>query len=293
MDGGLCERAQMGGGKQKTVNLIYIKLKNRKEKRMKKLSLALLALLAFSFVGCEGWLDIPDDPEPDPEPEPIEEALINLITTEATLHYGETFQIEAECENPITYTSEDEYYAMVSEDGLVTAGFVGSTSIMLETEGDSQVFEVTIEPTIDLYAEPEVEFGETRDDIVERFGTPDEEDEEAALYGSYADNAMLMVVFDEEGLVSYYAVIISTDLENDLNAFLGERYMFYGEEDGLKIYINALDVADCTLIVGTQYVDENYLMALYMPHEGDDGGEGGEGEGKGSRVLRILRGFGK
>ena len=260
---------------------------------MKKLSLVLMAVLAFTFVGCEGWLDIPDpEPEPDPEPDPVEEALINLVTTEATLHYGETFQIEAECETPITYTSENEFYATVSEDGLVTAGFVGSTSILLETEGDSQTFEVTIEPTSELYAEPEIEFGETRDAIIERFGTPDEENEEAVLYGSYAENTMLMVVFEED-VVAYYAVIVSADLEEEMNAFLGERYMYYGEDEGLKIYINALDVADCTLIVGEQFLEEIYLMAMYMPHEGDDGGEGGEGEDKGSSVLSILRGFGK
>ena len=197
---------------------------------MKKLSLVLVALLAFSFVGCEGWLDIPDpEPDPDPDPDPIEEALINLITTDATLHSGETFQIEAECENPITYTSEDEYYATVSEDGMVTAGFVGSTNIMLETEGDSQTFAVMIEPTSNLYDEPEIQFGESKDDLIERLGAPDEEEEGVIAYANYGENCMLMVVFNEEDLVEYYAVILSVEQAEELDTFLGERYLFVKE----------------------------------------------------------------
>ena len=73
---------------------------------MKKLSLVLMAVLAFTFVGCEGWLDILDpEPEPDPEPDPIEETLITLEETSTTLNSGETYQINAECEFPITYSS--------------------------------------------------------------------------------------------------------------------------------------------------------------------------------------------
>ena len=270
---------------------------------MKKLSLVLVALLAFSFAGCEGWLDIPDpEPEPDPDPDPIEETLINLITTDATLHRGETFQIEAECEYPITYTSEDEYYATVSEDGVVTAGFVGSTNIMLEAEGDSQTFTVTIEPTSNLYDEPEIQFGESKDELIERLGTPDEEEEGVIAYANYGENCMLMVTFDEEDLVQYYAVILPAELESEMDIFLGERYQFYTEEDGTKAYINALDVAEATMIIGSQVFEDDetmmsYLMAVYMSID-DDGGEGGgEGSGeeksKGARFLKLLKRIGK
>ena len=52
---------------------------------MKRLSLLLMAVLAFTFIGCNSWLDFPE-PEPEPEPEPNVEAVITLEETSTTLH---------------------------------------------------------------------------------------------------------------------------------------------------------------------------------------------------------------
>ena len=256
---------------------------------MKKLSLVLMAVLAFTFVGCQGWLDIPD-PEPEPEPDPndtIAEALIILDTTAATLNSGETYQINAECEYPISYTSENEYVASVSEDGLVTANFVGTTNIMLEAEGDSQTFEVTVAPVSELYPEPEIEIGESKDAIVERFGDPDDEDEEIIVYYGFAESSfMLMVAFDDEDLVQYYMVVMEYDYVEELDTFLSERYLYVTEQDGVKVYINALDVNDATLIVGSQVVEDSFVMAVYM---GNDEGGGGDEKVVTPRVSKVLK----
>ena len=156
----------------------------------------------------------------------------------------------------------------MSEEGEVTARFVGSTIITLEAETDTQTFEVTVEPTSDLYPEPEIQFGETKDEIIERFGQPDEEDEEAIGYYNYSENSlMLLVLFDEEGLVANYAVLMEVSFEEELDTFLGERYMFVQEEEGMKIYINALTLEETSMFVGSQmYQDEesSFLMSVYM-----------------------------
>lgn len=241
---------------------------------MKKLSLALIALLAFSFVGCQEWLNIddPDNPEPEPDPEPNVEAVITLDETSVTLNSGDTYQIQAECEYPITYTSENEYYASVSEEGEVTANFVGSTNIILESESDTQTFEVTIEPVSNLYPEPEIEIGATKEAIIDQFGTPDIEDEETLGFYNYAENTMmLMVLFDEEGLVYAYAVILDVSFEEELDTFLGERYMYVQEQEGVKIYINALTIEETSLIVGSQILEDQFLMAIYEGYTDDPG----------------------
>lgn len=255
---------------------------------MKKLSLVLVALLAFSFVGCQEWLNIddPDNPEPEPEPDPVEEALIMLEETSATLHYGETYQINAECENPITYSSEDEYYASVSEDGLVTANFVGATTINLESEFDAQTFEVTIAPVSELYPEPEIEIGESKESIIERFGEPIAEADGAIGYQDYSDNTtMLMVLFDENDLVEDYALILEVEFEEELETFLSERYLFVQETEGMKIYVNALNPVEASLIIGSQiYADEEetFLMVVY-------GGNTIEPEEKSINMKAILK----
>lgn len=231
---------------------------------MKKLSLVLMAVLAFAFVGCNSWLDFP---EPEPEPEPDVEAVITLEETSTTLHKGETYQINAECEAPISYSIENEFVATVSEEGLVTANYVGNTVVNLASESDTTAFEVTVEPVSNLYPEPEIEFGETKEAIIERFGQPEAETEDAIGYPNYSENSvMLMVMFNEEGLVENYAVIFATSFEEELETFVSERYMFVQEMDGMKIYVNALTPEEASLLVGIQaYEDDemSFLMAVY------------------------------
>ena len=247
---------------------------------MKKLSLVLMAVLAFAFTGCGDWLDIPDPNET--------EAKITLHTPSATLKSGETFQIVAECENPIAYRSENEYYATVSESGLVTAGFVGSTSISLVSAYDTQAFEVMVEPVSNLYPEPEIVFGESRESVIARLGTPSEADEGAILYAGYTENsAMLMVTFDENNLVQYYGVFLDIAYTADLATFLGERYLYVKEEDGVMIYINALDVNSATLVIGSEVLNEEGLvMAVYS---GKGGAVGDHGVDKAARVFKTLK----
>ena len=67
---------------------------------MRKLLFVLMAMLTITFTGCK------------------KEKLITLTTTSTTLYHGETYQISAECENPITYSSANEYHAKVSSSGL-------------------------------------------------------------------------------------------------------------------------------------------------------------------------------
>ena len=255
---------------------------------MKKLSLVLVALLAFSFVGCQEWIDFPDpEPDPEPDPDPAIEAVITLAETSATLHSGETYQIQAECESPITYTSENEYHASVSEEGEVTANFVGSTTIMLESETDSVTFEVTVEPVSNLYPEPEIEFGVTKEAIIEQFGEPTVEDEGVIGYYGYSDNTMmLMVLLDESDLVTEYALILDPSFEEELDTFLGERYLFAQEEEGVKIYINALTIEETSMIVGSQTYEDQFLMAIYA-------GYTEEPEEKTASFKAILKTLGK
>ena len=255
---------------------------------MKKLSLVLVALLAFSFVGCQEWIDFPDpEPDPEPDPDPTVEAVITLAETSATLHSGETYQIQAECENPITYTSENEYHASVSEEGEVTANFVGSTTIMLESETDSVTFEVTVEPMSNLYPEPEIEIGATKEAIIEQFGQPAVEDEGILGYYNYSENAMmLMVMFDESEVVTDYALVLDPSFEDELDTFLGERYLFVQEEEGVKIYINALTIEETSLIVGSQTYEDQFLMAIYS-------GYTDEPEEKTVSFMAILKTLGK
>lgn len=256
---------------------------------MKKLSLVLLAMLAFSFMGCQEWLNTDEPtPEPEPEPSPEVEAVITLEETSVVLHSGDTCQIQAVCEFPITYSSENEYYATVSEEGMVTANFVGATTINLEAEGDSKTFEVTIEPVSNLYPEPEIEIGVPKDSIIAQFGEPVADEDGVMGFSDYSENAtMLMVMYDEDGIVTDYAVILDTSFEEELDTFLGERYMFVQEQEGMKIYINALSLEETSMLIGSQNYEGEFLMVVYTNYSEE------EAKAKVDTFKAVLKALGK
>lgn len=217
---------------------------------MKKLSVVMMAILAIAFMGCNKG------------------KLITLSETSATLHHGETYQIDAKCENPITYTSADEYYASVSETGLITANFIGSTTIALQSEEDSKTFSVTVDPRSDLYTEPNILFGETKEAVIGKLGTPAVDQGDAIAYSNYAPNAPILVVMFEDNCVEYYGVYVNPDYGDELNnVFLAERYYFIGTEDGINIFADGTTAETVTMIVGTELDEDGDWIAIYMAYE--------------------------
>jgi hypothetical protein len=218
---------------------------------MRKLSIVLMAFLAISVIGCK------------------KEKLITLSETLTTLHHGETYQISAQCEDSITYSSANEYYAKVSSSGVITAQYVGSTTIALRSEEDAKTFTVTVAPKSNLYPEPNIRFGETKNSIISKFGTPDSSTDTSVGYIDYSTNAPgLLVMFDENDCVKDYAVIVKTTYSSELGTFLSERYYFIGYSDGLSAYMNALTTTSATMLVGSKLYNVSYWITLYMPNDG-------------------------
>ncbi|MCR5659936.1 MAG: Ig-like domain-containing protein [Bacteroidales bacterium] len=210
-----------------------------------------MAFLAISVMGCK------------------KEKLITLSETSTTLHHGETYQISAQCENPITYSSANEYYAKVSSSGVITAQYVGRTTIALKSEEDAKTFTVTVAPKSNLYPEPNIRFGETKNSIISKFGTPDSSTDTSVGYIDYSTNAPgLLVMFDENDCVNDYAVIVKTAYSSELGTFLSERYYFIGYSDGLSAYMNALTTTSATMLVGSKLYNVSYWITLYMPNDG-------------------------
>ena len=217
---------------------------------MRKLSFVLMAVIAISFMGCK------------------KEKLITLSITSTTLHHGETYQISAQCENPITYSSANEYYAKVSAEGLVTAQYVGNTTIKLHSEEDDRTFTVIVAPESNLYPEPNIRFGETKNSVISKLGTPDATTDSGIGYNDYSPNApMLLVMLDDNDCVDDYAVIVETAHSSELSTFLSERYKFIGYSDGLFGYMNGLTTESATMLIGSKLYNTSYWITLYMPND--------------------------
>lgn len=220
---------------------------------MKRLSFIVMAVIAFSLMGCQ------------------KEKLIILSMTSKTMHHGETYMISAQCDNPITYTSANEYHAKVSSSGLITAQYVGNTTIRLTSDDDSKTFSVTVSPISNLYPEPNIKLGDTRGAVISKLGQPDATTTDGIGYNNYSEKApMLAVLFDASNRVKGYGIMVLSAYSSELSTFIRERYAYVTMSGSSPIFINSLTAAGATLIVGYEYYNTNYWMVTYLPYSGKD-----------------------
>lgn len=230
---------------------------------MKKLSLILLAILTVAFIGCKK-----DDDNNNGGGS--SSSTISLQESSKTLHHGDTYEIKAVCENPITYTSENNYIAEVNEHGLVHANYVGITNIILEDTVSSLQFKVTVAAESNLYTLPNINFGETRSTIISRFGNPVYEDEDGAAFDKETTTTIgFIVTFDETNKVIAYSMVVKSGYGHELsNVFIPERYVYLGQVDIYKYYMDAFDVNEADVLVGVaQESNTGYWMAAYMDRD--------------------------
>ena len=187
------------------------------------------------------------------------------------MHHGETYQIPAQCDNPITYTSVDEYHANVSASGLITAQYVGNTTIRLTSEDDTKTFSVTVISRSNLYPEPNIKVGDTRSTVISKLGQPDASTSDGIGYNNYSTKApMLAVLFDANNRVKGYGIMVLSAYSSELSTFIRERYAYVTMNEGSPIFINSLTAAGATLLVSYEYYNTNYWMVTYLPYSNKD-----------------------
>lgn len=199
---------------------------------------------------------------------------ITLDVYSVRLHHGETYKIPAECENPISYSSEIEYYASVTQDGVVTANHVGGTAIHLESKDDKRDFVVYVIAKSGLYSDPNIGFGQFKSSL----STPDYQTSTTYCYFNYAPHVpYLLVTFDALDRVKAYAVLVDYNQFSELMTYLNERYECIGIDgvgaDRIWYYIDGKTSAEAKrAIVATSYQYEGlfYWMVTYMPNPTKD-----------------------
>lgn len=192
---------------------------------------------------------------------------INLLSTEISLYHLDKCSIQATSSLPITYTSSNEFHAKVNTAGLVEGRYVGKTTIKLMTDNDIRYVNVTVKPKYNLYSEPNIQFGESKSSIINKFGEPDN----TTSTGVYAYNMVgmfnyiLMIIFDDNDKVETYAIAVSSDLTSTLSSFLSERYMFIHYDNSKYWYVNGLTPQTTTKYIVNYLMNVNYWVVLYMP----------------------------
>lgn len=228
---------------------------------MKKILLCMLMVLPFVFTSCSD-----DDKNEDD---------ISLGKKEYKMNFLDKVQIEATSTLDITYKTEDDFIATVSDKGLITGGRVGETEISLSNTKDTKKVSVIIEPKAELYPEPEFPFGETRANIIKKLGKPDSEDDEVILYDDYSSKApYIMYMFDgtsNNSKLTGMSVIVSSSYSKELGAHLAERYlMVEGDDEIILVGFNSNTTEKATMAIGVELYKNTLWMVMYMPYSKTD-----------------------
>ncbi|MDR2917283.1 MAG: hypothetical protein LBV74_21015 [Tannerella sp.] len=225
---------------------------------MKKLLIFMLMAMPFVFTSCS------NDDKGSSDDIKIQKSKIELIS-------GETEQIVATSDLVLSYTSEDEYFASVDNSGVVAAKRVGETNILIKNAKTEAKVSVIVSPKYTTYPDPNLMFGETRESVIKKLGTPTSETSDAIAYEDYSTKApIIMYAFDgntTNSKVNGVNVIVRTTYSEELAAYLAERYfMVGGSGDITLVGLNNIDPKKATLSVALSLYNLNYWMVMYMPY---------------------------
>jgi hypothetical protein len=190
---------------------------------------------------------------------------ISIKSAEKTLSAGDTYQVEAVSTAAITYASENDFHAIVSSSGLVTARFVGETNIVLSTDSDNKKVKIAVKPKYTLYPDPCLAFGISKNEIIAKYGTPSTQTTSGISYTNYSNAApLVMYVFDTNNKLAGSAVAVKSEYSSELGSFLIERYMLADKTN--RIFINSLDPKKATMLIGATLNNTTHWLVSYYPY---------------------------
>lgn len=215
---------------------------------MKKILLLTITVLLFAFVACDK----------------DETSGISVKKGEYTLHYEDEVQIEATSSLNVNYTSESNYVAKVSVSGLITAGRVGKTSIILSnSEGQTKVI-VNVVPLYNLFPEPihKISFDASKQKVKEIFGVPAFENSAGIAFDNYHLNYDYMFTFDGDNMQAMAVVIPTLSLPENIAAFLLERYQIMALEGYTAGFVNEKQDMAVAFTPSSDYLS---TFVMYLP----------------------------
>lgn len=114
---------------------------------MKKILFLLAMLPMLVFTACS------DD----------DENSLSLDKSEISLYYEDEIKLIAS--DNVTWSSEDEFVAKVSSNGIVEGGHVGKTFIVASNGAETVKCAVEVKPKYNTFVEPVLDFGANKADI--------------------------------------------------------------------------------------------------------------------------------
>ncbi len=190
---------------------------------------------------------------------------ITLSETTVILHKNDEYSINAESPLTLYYTSDNEYHAIVSNQGVIKGRYVGTTSINISNNYLTKTISVTVNPRYNSFNIPDITFEDTRDYITQTLGTPDYIHDDGKTIGYWFNNGAPeeMEYHLTNDLVVGYKATFYRSLETEIKNYLGERYKYQYSKRNIDHYINALETIDATMRIDSYEENTRYWVVTY------------------------------
>jgi hypothetical protein len=188
----------------------------------------------FIFLGCSNDENPGDDK-------------IALSDYEISMDFNQTYTIEATFDRDgypqgsLVWQSADEEVAIVDNTGKVTARLIGETQLTVKTSDGkySETVKVEVLPTVTLYKEPILQFGESASYIKSNESrTLISETSEALIFEGENSDVRGAMYLIENSKFTTVAILLKTDEATAEKAanHLVQRYTLEGREDDIFIF---------------------------------------------------------
>lgn len=178
---------------------------------------------------------------------------------------GSKIDLGATSGSKITYTSDNPYYATVSDAGIVTGGRVGSTNITLKNSTVSKIVKVTTISTNFLYPDPLLAFGASQSEMVAKLGTPTVQNTTGIMYNNSANTTDGTLYLFTNDKLTQVTVFVKTSFSSLLSSYLTDRFAYAGQMSGSYIYFN--DIVSSKITIGVSCtLQSNDWYVIYTPY---------------------------
>lgn len=208
-----------------------------------------------------------------------DENTIYIDNDNIELNFEEEYHLNATSKLPITYWSKDKFHATVSNTGLIIGGRVGNTKISLTNGESNKTVDVTIMPKYNLYDDPFLRFGATKEMVKSKLGNPATSDDNIFGYESIDKNgSIVMYMFDNNGKLETVMVTLFDEYSGvtarQISGYLEERYIPVTSTNEAILFINAIKIEESTMgVILMRNVLSGYkshYLIRYSPYEANN-----------------------
>lgn len=193
-------------------------------------------------------------------------ASCNGVNADVSLNVKDTISLNSN--EGAKWTSDNDFIAIVSEDGLVSAMHVGTTKIMATTNGNTTTYVVSVESKNHFFNEPIHDFLLTKDNI-KKISTGELIDEETQSLKYRDGYNVITYKFNSKGILTASAIKLNLANTKEITpvlSYLADRYEPAGETKEGVMFINAYKNENATMGVLVMAKDDGLLVA-YGPYD--------------------------